>query len=89
MSILKPLAVWITATLENPERVRNARTLYLSPEKPVCGSKSNSSIKALSILIIKKKKKKKKQQLEPDKEQQTGSRFGKEFVKVVYYHLAY
>ena len=30
-----------------------------------------------------------KQQLEPDMEQQTGSKLGKEFVKVVYYHLAY
>ena len=31
----------------------------------------------------------KKQQLEPDKEQQAGSKLGKEFVKVVYCHLAY
>ena len=30
-----------------------------------------------------------KQQLEPDMEQQTGSKLGKEFVKAVYYHLAY
>ena len=28
-------------------------------------------------------------QLEPDMEQQTGSKLGKEYVKVVYYHLAY
>ena len=31
----------------------------------------------------------KKQQLEPDREQQTGSKLGKEYVKTVYCHLAY
>ena len=31
----------------------------------------------------------KKQQLEPDMEQRTDSRSGKEYVKGVYYHLAY
>ena len=31
----------------------------------------------------------KKQQLEPDMEQQTGSRLGNERVKAVYCHLAY
>ena len=31
----------------------------------------------------------KKQQLELDMEQQTGSKLGKEYVKTVYYHLAY
>ena len=31
----------------------------------------------------------KKQQLGPDMEQQTGSQLGKEYVKAVYYHLAY
>ena len=31
----------------------------------------------------------KKQQLEPDMEQQTGSKSGKEHVKAVYYHSAY
>ena len=31
----------------------------------------------------------KKQQLELDMEQQTGSKLGKEYVKAVYYHLAY
>ena len=31
----------------------------------------------------------KKQQLEPNMEQQTGSKFGKEHVKAVYCHLAY
>ena len=30
----------------------------------------------------------KKQQLEPDMEQQTGSKSGKEFVKAIYCHLA-
>ena len=31
----------------------------------------------------------KKQQLEPDKEQQTGSKLGKEYVKAEYCHPAY
>ena len=31
----------------------------------------------------------KKQQLEPDMEQQTGFKLGKDFVKAVYCHLAY
>ena len=31
----------------------------------------------------------KKQQVEPDMEQQTGSKLGKEYVKAVYCHLAY
>ena len=31
----------------------------------------------------------KKQQLEPDLEQQTGSKLGKEYVKALYCHLAY
>ena len=31
----------------------------------------------------------KKQQLEPDVEQQTGSKLGKEYVKAVYFHPAY
>ena len=31
----------------------------------------------------------KKQQLEPDMEQQTGSKLGKEYVNPVYYHPAY
>ena len=31
----------------------------------------------------------KKQQLEPDMEQQTGSKLGKEYVKAVYCNLAY
>ena len=31
----------------------------------------------------------KKQQLEPDMKQQTGSKLGKEFIKVIYCHPAY
>ena len=31
----------------------------------------------------------KKQQLEPDMEQQIGSKSGKEYIKAVYYHPAY
>ena len=38
---LKPLTVWIT-TVENSSRDENTRPLYLSPEKPVFWSRSNS-----------------------------------------------
>ena len=31
----------------------------------------------------------KKQHLQPDREQQTGSKLGKEYIKAVYYHPAY
>ena len=31
----------------------------------------------------------KKQQLEPDMEQRTGSKLGKEYIKAVYWHAAY
>ena len=31
----------------------------------------------------------KMQQLEPDMEQQTGSKLGKEYIKAVYFHPAY
>ena len=31
----------------------------------------------------------KKQQLEPDREQQTGTKLGKEYIKAVYCHPAY
>ena len=31
----------------------------------------------------------KKQQFEPDMEQPNGSKLGKEYIKAVYYHLAY
>ena len=42
LTMPKPLTVWITKTVENSERDGNTRSLYLSPEKPVCGSRSNS-----------------------------------------------
>ena len=31
----------------------------------------------------------KKQQLEPDMEQRTGSKLGKEYIKAIHWHLAY
>ena len=31
----------------------------------------------------------KKQQLEPNMEQQTGSKLGKEYIKAIYFHSAY
>ena len=40
LTMLKPLTVWII-TVENSWRDGNTRLFYLSPEKPVCRSKSN------------------------------------------------
>ena len=43
LTTIKPLAVWITTNSgENSKRDVNTRPPYLSPEKPVCGSKSNT-----------------------------------------------
>ena len=36
LTMLKPLTVWITQTVENSPRDRNTRPPYLPPEKPVC-----------------------------------------------------
>ena len=38
---LKPLTVWITQTVENSSKDGNTTPPYLSPEKPVCRSRSN------------------------------------------------
>ena len=38
---LKPLTVWITQTVENSSKGGNTTPPYLSPEKPVCRSRSN------------------------------------------------
>ena len=42
LTMLKPLTVWITTNLENSSRDENTRPPYLSPEKPVFWSRSNS-----------------------------------------------
>ena len=43
LTTIKPLAVWITTNSgENSKRDVNTRPPCLSPEKPVCGSKSNT-----------------------------------------------
>ena len=42
LSTPKPLTVWITQTVENSSRDGNTRPPYLSPEKSVCRSRSNS-----------------------------------------------
>ena len=39
--------------------------------------------------LLRNRKKVKKQLLEPDMEQQTGSKLGKEYIKAIYCHLAY
>ena len=39
--------------------------------------------------LLRNRKKVKKQLLEPDMEQQTGSKWGKEYIKAIYYHPAY
>ena len=42
LTTLKPLTVWITTNCGNLLKRGNTRPSYLSPEKPVCGSRSNS-----------------------------------------------
>ena len=42
LTLLKPLTVWITTNWKILKRDENTRPPYLSPEKPVCGSRSNS-----------------------------------------------
>ena len=42
LTMPKPLPVWITKTVENPERDGNTRPPDLSLEKSVCRSRSNS-----------------------------------------------
>ena len=42
LTVLKPLIVWITTNWKILKRDENTRLPYLSPEKPVCGSRSNS-----------------------------------------------
>ena len=42
LTMLKPLTVWITQTVENYSRDGNTRPPYLPPEKSVCRSGSNS-----------------------------------------------
>ena len=42
LTMPKPLTVWIPQTVENSSRDGNTRPPYLSPEKPVCRSRSNS-----------------------------------------------
>ena len=41
LTMLKPLTVQITKTVENSSRDENTRLPCLSPEKPVCRSRSN------------------------------------------------
>ena len=42
LTMLNPLTVWDHNKLENSERDESTRPPFLSPEKPVCGSRSNS-----------------------------------------------
>ena len=42
LTMLKPLTVWIITNCGKFLRDGNTRPPYLSPEKPVCGSRSNS-----------------------------------------------
>ena len=41
LTMLKPLIVWITTTCGKFQKEGNTRPPYLSPEKPVCESRSN------------------------------------------------
>ena len=42
LTTLKPLTVWVIATCGKLLNDGNTKASYLSPEKPVCGSRSNS-----------------------------------------------
>ena len=42
LTMPKPLTEWITTNCENSSRDGNTSEPYLSPEKPVCPSRSNS-----------------------------------------------
>ena len=42
LTMVKPLTVWISTTLNNSERDGNTRPPDLAPEKSVCRSRSNS-----------------------------------------------
>ena len=42
LTLLKPLTVWITTNWIILKKGENTRPTYLSPEKPVCRSRSNS-----------------------------------------------
>ena len=42
LTLLKPLTVWITTNWKILKTDENTRPPYLSPEKHVCGSRSNS-----------------------------------------------
>ena len=64
---------WSQQTVEKSSRVRNTRPPYLPPEKSVF----------LCLTQVKK------WQLEPDMEQLTSSRLGKEYIRAVYCHPVY
>ena len=60
--------------------------------KPLCGSQQtveNSYRDGNTRQTTLPEKSVQKQQLEPDIEQQTGSKLGKEYIKAVYCHTAY
>ena len=64
--------------MENSLKYGNTRSPYLPPEKPA--SRLEATVRTETC---------KKQQLEPDMEQYTGWKLGKEYFKPVYCHPAY
>ena len=50
--MLKPLTLWITTTVETPERNGDNKPTYISPEKLVCGSRGNSQNKTLNNGLV-------------------------------------
>ena len=73
LTMLKPLTVWITT--DCGKFFKRWEEFQVPPENFRCPLRNRMQVK--------------KQQLEPDMEQQTGSKSGKEYVKAVYWHHAY
>ena len=78
LTMPKPLIVWITTNCGKFFKRWEYQITLLAPEKSVCRSRSNSS---WTVLV--------QEATEPDMEQWTGSKLGKEYVKAVYCHPAY
>jgi len=84
---------WIIEKQESPRETSTSASLTMP--KPLCGSQQTGKFwkrweyqttwPASWEICMQVKK----QQLEPDREQQTGSKSGKEYVKTVYCHPAY
>ena len=90
---------WPTS-VESLKKLKSSRktstSALLTMPKPLCGSQQivenserNGNTRPPDLPPEKSCMQVKKPQLEPDMEQQTGSKLGKEYLKAVYYHPAY